>query len=31
LLDETLTLTKLLSAGLIMTGVFLANYKSKGK
>jgi drug/metabolite transporter (DMT)-like permease len=31
LLDETLTLTKLLSAGLIMSGVFLANYKSKGK
>jgi drug/metabolite transporter (DMT)-like permease len=31
LLDETLTLTKLLSAGLIMAGVFLANYKPRGK
>jgi drug/metabolite transporter (DMT)-like permease len=31
LLNETITLTKLLSAGLIMTGVFLANYKPKGK
>ena len=31
LLNETITLTKFLSAGLIMTGVFLANYKPKGK
>jgi drug/metabolite transporter (DMT)-like permease len=31
LLNETITITKFLSAGLIMTGVFLANYKTKGK
>ena len=31
LLNETITITKFLSAGLIMTGVFLANYKPKGK
>lgn len=30
-LNEALTLTKFVSAGLIMTGVFLANYKPKLK
>jgi len=30
-LNETITLTKFLSAELLITGVFLANYKPKAK